>query len=319
MEGLEICSIPAIAALCYGFIELLKRISNHSTHLKKIYPLISASLGIILGVISFIVDPSFTVADSVLGAALCGMASGLSATGGNEILQHLKQEQQSDSSVEEKSALPKYYITGDKHRHFKDLIRFCKSNQLHRQDVIIILGDAGFNYFENMQDDKLKKALSKVNVTLFCIYGNKEKRPDTIPTYGIKTFCDGIVYYEPKYPNLLFAKDGEVYQFNGKKYMVIGGAHSVDKQRCLGEGLPFFEDEMPSAELKLVIEEALELRKNKIDGFLTHTCPLSDLPTEMFVSTRCLKKAKNKTSPNTYPLDIDRSTEEWLEKLKNRV
>ena len=318
MEGFEICSIPAIAALCYGFIELLKRTSNHSDKLKNAYPLISALLGVALGVVAFLAEPNLMVSNTVLGAALCGMASGLSATGGNEILQRMKKK--AELPEPEDSEPPKYYITGDKHRHFKRLIEFCKVNRLRRKDVIIILGDAGFNYFEDERDDKLKKQLSEVDVTLLCIYGNKEKRPETIPTYGIQTFCGGIVYYEPKYPNLLFAKDGEVYNFNGKKFMMIGGAHSVDKLRCLEEELPYFEDEMPSAELKSAIEGALELRENKIDGFLTHTCPLSFLPTEMFVSTRrAADKKRQKRQSKLYPLDIDRSTEEWLERLKEKV
>ena len=38
-----------------------------------------------------------------------------------------------------------------------------------------------------------------------------------------------MVWVEDKYPNLLFAKDGEVYDFDGYKCLVIGGAYSVDK------------------------------------------------------------------------------------------
>ena len=320
MEGFEICSIPAIAVLCYGFIELLKRTSNHSEKLKNAYPLISALLGAVLGVIVFLTEPDLMVSNSALGATLCGMASGLSATGSNEILQRMKKKEKIPESDD--SEPPRYYITGDKHRHFKRLIEFCKTNNLRRKDVVIILGDTGFNYYEDERDDKLKKQLNEIKVTLFCIYGNKEKRPETIPTYGLQTFCNGIVYYEPKYPNLLFAKDGEVYDFNGKKFMTIGGAHSVDKLRCLEENLPYFDDEMPNAELKSAIEAALDLRGNRIDGFLTHTCPLSFLPTEMFVSTQradAEKKHRKQSRKKLYPLDIDRSTEEWLEKLKGKV
>ena len=37
-----------------------------------------------------------------------------------------------------------------------------------------------------------------------------------------------MVYVEEEYPNILFAKDGEVYDFCGKSVMTIGGAYSVD-------------------------------------------------------------------------------------------
>ena len=42
----------------------------------------------------------------------------------------------------------------------------------------------------------------------------------------MKNWHDGVVYYEPEFPNILFAKDGEIYDFDGKKALVIGGAYS---------------------------------------------------------------------------------------------
>ena len=54
-------------------------------------------------------------------------------------------------------------------------------------------------------------------------------RPESLPTYQEMKWNDGIVYVEKDYPNLLFAKDGEIYNINGKKTLVIGGAYSVDR------------------------------------------------------------------------------------------
>ncbi len=321
MDALELCSIPVIAALCYGMIEVLKRLFGTDSNIKNAYPLIAAIFGTALGVLAFLIEPGLVVTDSAFGAALAGMVSGLSATGGNQIIQRMRKQPLPEIKPDNSPA--RYYITGDKHRHFDRLIQFCQVNHLRRQDVIVILGDAGFNYFGDKRDDKLKERLANVNVTLFCLHGNKENRPQNIPTYGIRTFCGGIVYYEPKYPNLLFAKDGEIYRFNGKEFMVVGGAHSVDKLRCLGEDLPFWEDEMPDDRTKALVESRLAERQNQIDGFLTHTCPISCLPTEMFVSTRRNaeqnRKKRKKQLKEEYPVDIDRSTEEWLETLKQKV
>ena len=321
LNKMSIWYIPVIAALCYLFIELLKRTFHDDSKLKNAYPLISAMLGTALGVIAFLADLNVVFSDSVMTASFAGMVSGLSATGGNEIFQRMRKKEQKKTEPEVEGP-PRYYITGDKHRHFDRLIEFCKTNHLRRKDVIVILGDSGFNYFGDERDDKLKARLREVNVTLFCLHGNKENRPENIPTYGIQTFCGGMVYYEPKYPNIFFAMDGEVYNFNGKEFMAIGGAHSVDRIRCLEEGLPFWEDEMPSEETKILVEMNLEERKNKIYGFLTHTCPISCLPTEVFISTKRAaeeskkKKSKKKKKPE-YPIDINRSTEKWLETLKN--
>lgn len=318
---LDFCSIPVIAALCFGFIEVLKRTFHYDVKLKNAYPLIAAILGTSLGVVAHIVDPSIMITDSVLMSALAGMVSGLSATGSNEIIQRMRQPKIVEPITIDDGP-PEFYITGDKHRCFNELIEFCKRNKLRRKDVIIILGDSGFNYYGDERDDQLKKQLSMIDVTLFCIHGNKENRPENIPTYGLQTFCGGIVYYEPKYPNIFFAKDGEVYNFNGKKFMVIGGAHSVDRIKCLEKNLPLWEDEMPCTETKTLVESRLAALGNKIGGFLTHTCPISCLPTEMFISTMrasedkksVRQKRKKKTSVH-YPLDIDRSTEEWLETI----
>ena len=315
--SVDFCSIPIITILCYGFIELLKRTMQFNHSIKNAYPLIAGVLGLFLGIVFHLLSPDL-MGNSAITSAIMGLASGLSATGGNELMQRMKKK--SLSTIDNSPA--KYFITGDKHRHYDRLIDFCKSNSLRKKDVIIILGDAGFNFYGDERDDKLKAKLKNTGVTLFCLHGNKENRPHNIPTYGIQTFCGGIVYYEPKYPNILFARDVEIYRFGDKDYMVVGGAHSVDKIRCQVEGLPYWEDEMPDEDTKFLVESRLKNRNNQIDGFLTHTCPLSCLPTEVFISTKRAtedKHSKKKQTKPRYSIDIDRSTEEWLETLKKRT
>ncbi len=217
----------------------------------------------------------------------------------------------------------KFFITGDKHRHFDRIKAFCRDMNTRRKDVLIILGDAGFNYYDDKRDDELKREISELNITLFCLHGNKENRPQNVGTYGIRSFCGGKVYYEPKYPNIYFAIDGEIYTFEGKKYMVAGGAHSVDKLRCLEEELPFWEDEMPDDAIKQKVEAGLQGENNQIYGMLTHTCPIDYLPTEMFMSTRqnaaIKRKPRKAKSKKIFKPDIDRSTENWLGELEKKI
>ena len=217
----------------------------------------------------------------------------------------------------------KFFITGDKHRNFSRIKKFCRDMNTRRKDVLIVLGDAGFNYYDDERDDNLKREISALNITLFCLHGNKENRPQNIATYGIRSFCGGKVYYEPKYPNILFAVDGEIYTFEGKKYMVVGGAHSVDKLRCLEEKLPFWADEMPDDVTKAKVEERLKAENNTVYGMLTHTCPIDYLPTEMFVSTRqnaiIKRKPRKAKSKKMFKPDIDRSTEIWLGELEKKL
>ncbi len=217
----------------------------------------------------------------------------------------------------------KFFITGDKHRNFERVKEFCRQTNTRRKDTLIVLGDAGFNYYGDERDDKLKSEISELNITLFCLHGNKENRPQNVGTYGIRSFCGGKVYYEPKHPNIYFAIDGEIYTFEGKKYMVVGGAHSVDKLRCLAEDLPFWDDEMPNDKTKNTVETALKKEGNRIYGMLTHTCPIQYLPGEMFISTRqsvsIKRKPRKAKSKKLFKPDIDRSTELWLGKLEKSI
>ena len=218
---------------------------------------------------------------------------------------------------------PSFFITGDKHRNFDDVKNFCKTMNTKSHDVLIILGDAGFNYYGDKRDDKLKKEISELNITLFCIHGNKENRPKNIMSYGIRTFCEGKVYYEPKYPNIFFAIDGQIYTFENKKYIAIGGAHSIDKMVSLEKGKPFWHDEMPDDIIKKDVECSLRNENNKIYGILSHTCPLYCIPTEMFKSTQQnieINKSTRKRKPkNIFKPDIDRSTEIWLDEIEQNT
>jgi 3-oxoacid CoA-transferase subunit A len=194
------------------------------------------------------------------------------------------------------------YITGDKHRDFSDIEEFCADYGTTREDIIIILGDVGINFWGEPADTQLKEQLSELPVTLFCIHGNHEKRPETISSYKQARFAGGIVYVEPEYRNLLFAKDGEVFRLGGKNCLVIGGAFSVDKDQRT-TGVDWWPDEQPSEEIKDRVERKLAARKWKVEVVLSHTCPYKYRPTEQFFDKAW----------------VDHSTEEWLDEIEGRL
>lgn len=199
----------------------------------------------------------------------------------------------------------KVFVTGDTHGNFNKILEFVRKMQTSLNDVLAILGDVGLNYYLNEKDEYNKILLSKLNLTIFCIKGNHEKYPENIPGYVTKEWNGGIVFYEEKYPNILFAKDGEIYNINGKKCLVIGGAYSVDKFYRLRMGWHWFEDEQPSENLKKDIEEKLKT-DNKFDYVLTHTCPYSVRPIHLFLSY-------------VDQDSVDSSTELWLEKISKQI
>ena len=89
---------------------------------------------------------------------------------------------------------------------------------------MIILGDAGFNYYLNDRDTQAKEYASTFPITLFCIHGNHEARPQSLAGFEEGRYHGGKVLFEKTYPNILFAVDGEVYEFDGYQCIVIGGA-----------------------------------------------------------------------------------------------
>ena len=141
------------------------------------------------------------------------------------------------------------YITGDTHRNFSRLSEF----DYDPDDMLIVLGDAGINYFLNILDEQFKEFLETLNLKIFCVRGNHEERPENIDSYREVEMFGGKVFIEDEYPNLIFAKDGETYNINGKSVLVIGGAYSVDKTFRLVHGYSWFPSEQLNDSEKEII------------------------------------------------------------------
>ncbi|MBR5110758.1 MAG: metallophosphoesterase [Clostridia bacterium] len=166
-----------------------------------------------------------------------------------------------------------YYVTGDTHGDFSRVERFCERFKPVRDDVMIILGDAGFNYYGGKRDQRVKQRMSEMPLTIFSIYGNHEMRPGKIPSYHLAQWHGGTVFVEDAYPNLLFAVDGEVYDMDGHQTIAIGGAYSVDKYYRLEKGWNWWPDEQPTPEIKKGIEKVLDYCGWKVDAVLSHNTP----------------------------------------------
>lgn len=88
---LEIICVPVIVSLVFVLMEIYKKlIAKENEKLIRIIPLIACAVGIVLGIVCFYVLPSIISAPNVWIAILIGGASGLSATGCNQIFKQLK-------------------------------------------------------------------------------------------------------------------------------------------------------------------------------------------------------------------------------------
>lgn len=207
--------------------------------------------------------------------------------------------------------LGRIFFTGDTHGDFDRIAAFCKKYKTTKKDVLIILGDAGVNFMglncKNQDQDRFKKQfLADLPITILCIHGNHEMRPYKVLTCMEKMWQGGIVYVDETYPDLLYAKDGEIYDLNGKSAIAIGGAYSVDKYYRIIHGWPWWDDEQPSGEVKQYVEKQLEKLHWTVDIVMSHTVPLKYEPREVFLD------GINQEA-------VDKSTEIWLDEIEAKL
>ena len=161
---------------------------------------------------------------------------------------------------------------------------------------IIILGDAGLNFWLNNTDKKYKRELNKLGYHIYCVRGNHEERPENL---GYDLDYDpevkGLVYLDPNFENIKYLVDGEEYWFGEHSALVIGGAYSIDKWYRLARAgyMPeeaetadpkkcgwFKDEQLTAAEIGDIWDKVLG---RHYDFILTHTCPLSWEPTDLFL------------------------------------
>ena len=197
-----------------------------------------------------------------------------------------------------------WIITGDTHG---DMSRFDNLNDYGSSSVgIIILGDAGCNYYLNKKDTQTKLILENTGYSYFLVRGNHEERPENIENMITiyNNDIQGEVFWEENFPHIFYLKDGEIYNFGGYKTLVIGGAYSVDKYYRLSMGYRWFsEEQLTTAEMDKI---SAKYFGQKFDFVFTHTCPISWEPTDLFLSM---------INQHT----VDKSMEEWLDEFKDEV
>jgi len=193
--------------------------------------------------------------------------------------------------------LKRIWIMGDIHGQYipienfynrnKDKINFSKET-----DCIILVGDVGANYYLNERDEKFKTKLETFPFTYFCMRGNHEERPSNLirsnseQLWSCENFFDNLVFVEINHPYIKYARDDvAVYNINGYKTLVIPGAYSADKYYRLMQHWNWFKDEQLTEEEMKRGRCLIQANDYKFDLILSHTCPISYEPSDLFLST----------------------------------
>jgi 3-oxoacid CoA-transferase subunit A len=216
-----------------------------------------------------------------------------------------------------------WLITGDKHGNFLKLNETISLFSKPEETAVIILGDAGLNFYLNKTDQKIKQSIQNIGYMVYVVRGNHEARPQSLP--NIEKIYDenvhNVVYYEKKYPNIRYFLDYGAYKIKNYYIFVIGGAYSVDKWwRLLHRGFTeetniptktgWWPDEQLSEDEMLDCMDTINFFSTiysvGFDFIFTHTCPLEWEPTDLFL-------------PEVDQDKVDNTMELWLNEVKDKV
>lgn len=200
----------------------------------------------------------------------------------------------------------KIYCMGDLHGNTIPIHKLNQEVHLDETDIVILLGDVGLNYYLDPRDDKSKRNLSKYPCKFYCLRGNHEQRPSLIPGMYLATQAGGYMYKEDKFPNIYYFMDiPEEYNIGGYSILTLPGAYSVDKNYRLQNGWTWFPHEQLSEEewYNFVCDRT---NIHEYDIVLSHTCPLSWEPTDLFLDF--IDQSK-----------VDNNMEKWFQGLEYQI
>jgi Icc-related predicted phosphoesterase len=144
-------------------------------------------------------------------------------------------------------------VTGDVHGDFGALNELISKKKKHGLELVIACGDFGF---WPQGPDKVIKGISPQGVKILFCDGNHENH-DALKNRK----SDEIV------PNVFYMPRGSIYKLDdGRNILFMGGANSIDKQ-WRTPGYDWFPEEIISQ------RDMENLPDEKVDIFITHTCP----------------------------------------------
>lgn len=174
------------------------------------------------------------------------------------------------------------YVTGDTHGGMdmhKLSSKVMKNHgvALNEGDYLIILGDFGFPFLDKDAEQihgeytYWMKWLADKPYTILWIDGNH----DNFNFWGrqpVSMWHGGRVQVHPKANNVFHLMRGEIYEIEGEKYFVFGGARSQDKEYRVPDVSWWYQEEASNAEI-LHAQNNLMKCDYAVDYILTHTPP----------------------------------------------
>ncbi len=212
------------------------------------------------------------------------------------------------------------FITGDIHGSVQEINSIiAQIDNPNKNDIIIVAGDAGFEY-QDYNMGSAKKAAKKFPGIWIVMRGNHdssywsehttwdEEEQKYIPFKNWSFTKDGYYLYQNKYPNIWYIPDdGAILNIGKYNILFCPGAYSVDKWYRLRNNYPWNPNEQLSTEARQALYDMLvEWKKIEldIDFVIGHTFPY-----------KCNQYLEYLFLPNLDQRSIDKTTEHWLDEM----
>lgn len=169
------------------------------------------------------------------------------------------------------------FLTGNLHGKL-DIDKIMGENfkvqaELGSDDNLIVVGDFGLIWDENIEDEMILDKLADKKYNILFVDGAHENF-NLLNQYEVVDLYGGKAHKIRD--NIYHLMRGEIYTIGGKKYLAFGGGESKDKQ-YREKGISYWDEEIPNKEEWNNLQENLSKHNNYIDYILTYTPPSSDL------------------------------------------
>lgn len=164
------------------------------------------------------------------------------------------------------------YITGDTHCPID--MKKLKNRNLPpglqaKTDFLIICGDCGLVWEGGKEEQYWQRQIEQKKFTTLFVDGNHEDHA-RLAQYPEERWNGGKIHKIQ--PSILHLMRGQVFEIEGMKFFVMGGAASADKH-LRKEGFDWFAQEIPSRQEREEAVRNLEKINWNVDYVLTHTAP----------------------------------------------
>jgi len=153
------------------------------------------------------------------------------------------------------------------------LLKKYKKTKYGKIKYHIILGDGGFMWHGNVKTDLYNyKELAERPFPILCVIGNHEPVlgcPD-LPEIDIG-IGEKVIQIKKENPFTAYLKRGKIYKIENHKFLVLGGALSIDKEFRV-PNISWWENEYWSESEKNELLLLLK-KKKRFDYVLSHTGP----------------------------------------------